>query len=105
MQISQPTLLVDEKKCRKNIQKMLKKAKSHKLIFRPHFKTHQSLEIGKWFKELGTNKITVSSLKMAEYFSCQWKDITVAFPLNILEMHTVNELAKKITLNVCIEKY
>ena len=79
--------------------KMLKKAESHKLIFRPHFKTHQSLEIGKWFKELGTNKITVSSLKMAEYFSCQWKDITVAFPLNILEMHTVNELAKKITLN------
>ena len=103
MNISQPTLLVDEKKCRKNILKMLKKAESHKLIFRPHFKTHQSLEIGKWFKELGTNKITVSSLKMAEYFSCQWKDITVAFPLNILEMHTVNELAKKITLNVCIE--
>ena len=79
--------------------------KSHKLIFRPHFKTHQSLEIGKWFKELGTNKITVSSLKMAEYFSEKWEYITVAFPMNILEINTVNELAKKITLNVCIENY
>ncbi len=89
MQISQPTLLVDEKKCKENIYRMLKKAKSHKLIFRPHFKTHQSLEIGKWFKELGTNKITVSSLKMAEYFSEQFEDITVAFPLNILEINTM----------------
>ena len=103
MQISQPTILVDEKKCKENIRKMLTKAKSHKLIFRPQFKTHQSLDIGKWFKELGTNKITVSSLKMAEYFSEQWEDITVAFPMNILEINTVNELAKKITLNVCIE--
>lgn len=41
-----PTLLLDENKCRANIAMMAAKASSHRLIFRPHFKTHQSLALG-----------------------------------------------------------
>jgi len=103
MKINQPTLFIDKTKCKENIYRMFSKAKSNKLDFRPHFKTHQSIEIGLWFKEIGVNKITVSSFTMAEYFSSQWDDITVAFPINILEIETINNLAKKITLNICIE--
>ena len=103
MKITQPTLFIDKTKCKENIYRMFSKAKSNKLDFRPHFKTHQSIEIGLWFKEIGVNKITVSSFTMAEYFSSQWDDITVAFPINILEIETINNLAKKITLNICIE--
>jgi D-serine deaminase-like pyridoxal phosphate-dependent protein len=102
--ITQPTLLLDEAKCRKNISSMVDKAKRNKLQFRPHFKTHQSHEIGRWFRELGIDKITVSSLSMAEYFAGDnWNDITVAFPVNILEIETLNRLAESITLNLLVE--
>lgn len=103
MNIRKPTLLLDEGKCRENIRKMILKAKKHGVDFRPHFKTHQSLEIGRWFREIGTDKITVSSLEMAEYFSSEWDDITVAFPVNILEIDTINKLVAKIYLNLLIE--
>ncbi|MFC2087828.1 alanine racemase [Bacteroidota bacterium] len=101
--ITKPTLLIDEIKCRANIQRMYSKSQKYNLEFRPHFKTHQSLEIGRWFKDTGTKKITVSSISMADYFSSEWNDITVAFPLNILEIKKINDLAERITLNLTIE--
>jgi D-serine deaminase-like pyridoxal phosphate-dependent protein len=101
--ITKPTLILDESKCRKNIETMILKARNAKVDFRPHFKTHQSLEIGRWYKEFGVDKITVSSLDMGMYFSKEWNDITVAFPVNILEIDTINELAEKIHLNLLIE--
>jgi len=102
--ILSPTLLLDKKKCLNNICLMAEKAKKHNLIFRPHFKTHQSRIIGKWFKQFDVTKITVSSLKMAEYFANDdWKDITVAFPVNIREIEIINSLAEEIQLNLTIE--
>jgi len=102
--ITRPTLLLDESKCRKNITSMFEKAKRNKVQLRPHFKTHQSHEIGRWFRDLGVNKITTSSLSMAEYFTNDnWQDITVAFPVNILEIDTINLLAGSIKLNLQVE--
>ena len=101
--IEKPTLVLDVEKCKANIAFMANKAAASNVIFRPHFKTHQSLEIGQWFKEQGVSKITVSSLSMATYFSSEWKDITVAFPVNIREITTINNLAKNIQLNLCLE--
>ncbi|MBX3009418.1 MAG: alanine racemase [Melioribacteraceae bacterium] len=102
--IKTPTLFLDKEKCVANISRMAEKAKKQNLIFRPHFKTHQSLEIGKWFREFGVNKITVSSLQMGEYFADDgWKDITVAFPINIREIERINLLAAKIKLNILVE--
>lgn len=83
---------------------MAKKAIDNDIIFRPHFKTHQSIEIGRWFREEGTDRITVSSLRMAEYFASDgWKDILVAFPVNILEIETINLLAAEIKLSLLVE--
>ena len=98
-----PTLLLDVDRCKQNIERMATKAEDSKVIFRPHFKTHQSLEIGRWFKDVNVRCITVSSLRMAAYFSADWDDITVAFPVNILEIDLINHLAKKITLNLLVE--
>jgi len=104
MLITKPTLLIDEVKAKQNIQFMNEKAKSNKVDFRPHFKTHFSAEIGKWYQEVGINKITVSSIDMAVYFANHgWKDITIAFPVNILEINTLNDLASKIRLNLVVE--
>lgn len=103
-QIIEPTLLLDEAKCRRNIRKMAEKAARNGVRLRPHFKTHQSHAVGQWFREAGITAITVSSLKMACYFAeAGWEDITVAFPVNTLEADRLNRLAKKIRLNVLIE--
>lgn len=104
MEIKRPTLLLDTKKCKNNIRRMAEKAAKNKVEFRPHFKTHQSHEIGRWFREVGVDKITVSSVQMAQYFAADdWKDITIAFPFNRLEILEINELAESITLNVLVE--
>lgn len=104
MEIKRPTLLIDTEKCKYNILKMVQKAERNNVEFRPHFKTHQSHEIASWFREVGVSKITVSSVKMAQYFAADgWKDMTIAFPLNILELSEINELAEMINLNVLIE--
>lgn len=106
MNITVPTLLIDKDKCYANIKFMSEKAKKNNLIFRPHFKTHQSLEIATWYREFGIDKITVSSLRMAEYFANDnWNDITVAFPVNMLEIERINSLGEKITLNILITSY
>jgi len=104
IRITEPTLLLDAAKCRANIEIMSTKAREHRVKFRPHFKTHQSLEIGRWFRPFGVDAITVSSLKMASYFAADgWNDITVAFPVNILEIDRIRTLAEKIRLNLLVE--
>lgn len=102
--ITKPTLIVDERKCKANISEMVAKAKKYQLELRPHFKTHQSIEIGRWFREFGLNKITVSSMDMALYFASDgWDDITVAFPVNWREINKITELGSKIKLNLLVE--
>ncbi len=103
-EIIRPTLILDKEICLRNIENMVQKAAEYKLHFRPHFKTHQSAKIGEWFKRFGVDAITVSSVRMAEYFAVNgWDDITLAFPLNILEIENINSLAASIKLNVLVE--
>ncbi len=102
--IVRPSLILDEKKCKANITRMAEKAERLRVDFRPHFKTHQSREVGNWFRQQGVNKITVSSLSMARYFADDgWDDITVAFPVNVLEHELINKLAGSIALNLLVE--
>jgi len=103
MNIHRPVLLLDKDKCENNMARMLLRAKKNGCRLEPHFKTHQSAEIGRWFSDLGIEAITVSSLKMAEYFARHgWKNITVAFPVNPDEIELINSLSEKIHLTVLI---
>lgn len=88
---------------------MVTKAQQLGISLRPHFKTHQSREIGQWFKSFGVTKIAVSSLAMADYFAEQnqsdklgWQDICVAFPFNPREITLANKLAEKIELTLLV---
>ncbi|MFH1118863.1 MAG: hypothetical protein V1775_03515, partial [Bacteroidota bacterium] len=92
---SSPELIIDERICRTNIHNMAEKARANGLIFRPHFKTHQSVMVGRWFREEGVTAITVASVKMARFFAkAGWKDITIAFPLNIREIEEIGLIDK-----------
>jgi D-serine deaminase-like pyridoxal phosphate-dependent protein len=102
--ITKPTLLLDKQKTLRNIERMLDKAKHSNVRFRPHFKTHQSAEIGEWFRERGVEAITVSSVDMARYFAEHgWQDITIAFPVNLRQLSEINQLAQEVKLNLLIE--
>ena len=103
--ITSPALLLDEGICKSNINRMADKALKYNLRLKPHMKTHQSKSVGSWFKDAGIETITVSSLKMAQYFAEDgWKNITIAFPCNIGWVQEINELAQTISLTLLINK-
>lgn len=102
--IKKPTLILDENKAKNNITKIHKKVAGKNILFRPHFKTHQSAEISNWFRSINTKSITVSSVAMAIYFSENgWNDILIAFPINLREIDDISDLAAKIKLSLLIE--
>jgi len=102
--IFSPTLILNEKICRRNISIMAERASRSGVIFRPHFKTHLSIEVGNWFREAGISAITVTSVAMAKEFSdAGWDDITIAFPVNIREIEELNRLSAKVKLNLLAE--
>ena len=104
MKITKPTLILDKEVCIRNIERMAEKASSNNVKFRPHFKTHQSHEIGRWFRKMGVEAITVSSVSMAKYFALDgWCDITIAIPVNILELDEINTMASQIKINVLVD--
>ena len=104
IKVTKPTLLIDKDRCLANIDSMITKAGKSRVTFRPHFKTHQSAYIGNWFRKKGIHAITVSSASMARYFSAYgWRDITIAIPVNILEIQLISELASEVNLNLLID--
>lgn len=101
--ITYPTLLLNETICRANLRRMAAKAKANEAELRPHFKTHQSVEIGKWAMEAGIEGITVSSVRMAQAFAgAGWKSITIAFPANLREIEAINSLAAATELRLLV---
>jgi D-serine deaminase-like pyridoxal phosphate-dependent protein len=97
-----PTLLLDETICRRNIASMT--AQAQHTLLRPHFKTHQSRLVGRWFRESGIDAITVSSVTMARYFANDgWTDITIAFPVNLRELDDIVALASRVKLGLLVE--
>lgn len=104
MRITRPTMMLDQSRAIANICRMAEKAKKNGVHFRPHFKTHQAAQIGEWFQQFGVEAITVSSVEMAMYFAQHgWRDITIAFPVNILEIESINKLASEIQLHLLAE--
>ncbi|HNQ68512.1 MAG TPA: alanine racemase [Bacteroidales bacterium] len=91
--IKSPVFAVDMNIVRKNIKSIMDKLPKS-CIFRPHFKTHNNKITAKIFREFGVSKITVSSVEMALYFrQLGFKDITIAFPINVREQRSLNKLS------------
>ncbi len=103
-QIATPTLLVDTDRARANIARMAQRAQRQSIRFRPHFKTHQSIAMGAWFRAAGVSAITVSSVRMAAYFAdAGWDDITIAFPANVRELPAMAALAQRVHLGLLVD--
>ncbi|HJW29160.1 MAG TPA: alanine racemase, partial [Saprospiraceae bacterium] len=102
-QITKPTLLLDQERCLRNIDRIIQKTRRQGITLRPHFKTHQSLEIGRWFRQRGVDRITVTSVDMANYFlRDQWDDITIAFPVNVRQVEDIKLLTTQCRLSLVV---
>lgn len=99
----QPILILDSRRCQRNIRQMAERAKSANCDFRPHFKTHQSKTIGRWFRDVGVTGITVSSVSMANYFiEDEWDDITIAFPFFHQQLEGLKRIEKQAKLRLFV---
>ena len=92
-----PTVVLDADRARANIRRMADRADQAGALFRPHFKTHQSGAVAVWFRDAGVDRITVSSLDMAEHFAgFGWRNITVALLHNPRETRRAVGLAAQL---------
>ena len=102
-QIASPTLLIDEKITRANLEKMANKAQALGKKLVPHWKTAQSRIVGNWAKDYGIREVTASSISLAEYLCGQgWDCIHIAFPFNIREIPRLNRMAAQQGISVQI---
>lgn len=102
---ARPQLILDEVRCKRNIERMVNKAVQLNIELRPHFKTHQSNTIGRWFRDLNVHGITVSSVDMASYFASDgWNDITIAFPFYPLQIPALKRLEKQASLRLFVNQ-
>jgi D-serine deaminase-like pyridoxal phosphate-dependent protein len=93
--ITTPALLIDRPTLIRNCDSM--RAKAQGVHFRPHVKTHKSLEIGRIQHGGQTGPITVSTLAEAEVFARDgFRDITYAMPIAPEKLARAAELARTI---------
>jgi D-serine deaminase-like pyridoxal phosphate-dependent protein len=81
-ELSTPAFLVDRAAVKRNCDRMRSKAAASAVAFRPHVKTHKTVEAGLLQHGGTTGPITVSTLAEAEGFAAGgFDDITYAFPI------------------------
>lgn len=91
-----PYFLIDKEKMVNNIQAMNNRALEAGVNFRPHVKTHKTLEAARFQVEGNFGGITVSTLAEAFFYAdAGFRDITHAFPITPDKFPDVQELGKR----------
>ena len=103
--ISTPAFLVDRTIVEQNCARMRAKALAAGVAFRPHVKTHKTIEIGRLQHGGGVGPITVSTMTEAEFFAnAGFRDITYAVPIAPEKLARAAALAARIErLNILID--
>ena len=103
-EIPTPALLVDRTRFRANCDAMRAKAAAAGIRFRPHVKTHKTVE-GALLQHGGSRgPITVSTLAEAELFAAAgFDDITYAIPIDPGKLHRAAALTRRVRLNLLID--
>src|SRR5664279_5718104 len=100
-----PAFLVDRSIVEQNCDRMRAKALAADVAFRPHVKTHKTIEIGRMQHGGSIGPITVSTMAEAEFFAdAGFRDITYAVPVAPEKLPRVAALAARIErLNILID--
>lgn len=105
LDVSTPALLLHREVLQRNCDRMRAKARESGVFFRPHVKTHKSVEVGRIQHGGHAGPITVSTLAEAESFARDgFRDITYAFPIAPEKLARAAELAQRIDrLNLLVD--
>ncbi len=105
--ITTPAFLVDRTIVEQNCARMRTKARSSGVAFRPHVKTHKTIEIGRMQHGGETGPITVSTMAEAEFFAdAGFRDITYAVPIAPEKLPRVASLAARMErLNILLDSH
>lgn len=102
-----PTLLLDLNKLEKNLDDIRTLTNKNNIQWRPHIKTHKSVQIAKMQLKYGATGITVAKLEEAEIMAkAGIKDILIAYPLsNKQKLIRLRQLARTAKLTVAIDSF
>jgi len=78
--IETPVGYVDLQRARNNALSAAEYAQAHGLAWRPHIKTHKSLEIARLQLDAGARGLTVATLREAEVMATLTDDLLLAYP-------------------------
>ena len=99
--IEKPRLMINKEIVLRNSSRIFNKAQKYSIQFQPHFKTHQSIEVGRWLRDLGISDITVSSMDMLTYFfKDNWESFLLALPLHPGLFKSINQVNNECHLKV-----
>ena len=103
--VTTPALLVDRAIVARNCDRMREKAAASGVIFRPHAKTHKTIEIARMQHGGAIGPMTVSTLAEAEQLAAAgFRDITYAVPIAPEKLDRAAKLAGKLEhLNILID--
>ena len=102
-----PAFLVDRSIVERNCTRMRQKARESGVAFRPHAKTHKTVEIARMQHGGALGPITVSTMAEAEFFAdAGFRDITYAVPMAPEKLPRAAALARRIErLNILIDSF
>jgi D-serine deaminase-like pyridoxal phosphate-dependent protein len=96
-ELTTPAFLVDREVVQRNCEAMLAKARASGVAFRPHVKTHKTVEVGRMQHGGTAGPITVSTLAEAELFAgAGFRDITYAVPIAPQKLGAAAALAARV---------
>ena len=78
--VETPVGVVDLARTRKNVERAIAYCRAHGMAWRPHVKTHKSLEMARLQLELGATGLTVATAHEAEVMSAVTGDLLLAHP-------------------------
>ncbi|MEM7415446.1 MAG: alanine racemase [Gemmatimonadota bacterium] len=78
--VETPIGVVDVDRARRNAERVVAYATEHGLAWRPHIKTHKSLDIARIQLEAGARGLTVATLREAEVMAELTDDLLLAYP-------------------------
>ncbi len=102
--VETPVGLVDLERVRANARSVAAYASAHGLAWRPHIKTHKSLEIARIQLAAGATGLTVATPREAEVMSELTDDLLLAYPpVGAAKLERVTRIAKRVDLKVALD--
>jgi D-serine deaminase-like pyridoxal phosphate-dependent protein len=102
--VETPVGLVDLRRVKANARRVAEYAAEHRIGWRPHVKTHKSLEVARIQLAAGARGLTVATLREAEVMAELTDDLLVAYPpVGRAKLDRLFDLPRSLDLKVALD--